>query len=68
MDTPQKAPLMREIVKGSSTIFIETHSNQHKCFVHIPNCSTEAFAMSQMIKYQFVQEIVNILGGGAGKY
>ena len=56
MDTPQKAPLMREIVKGSSTMFIETHNNQHKCFVHIPKCSTEASAMSQMIKYKFVQE------------
>ena len=65
MDTPQKAPLMREIVKGSSTMFIETHNNQQKCFVHIPKCSTEASAMLQMIKYKFVQEIVNILGGGA---
>ena len=55
---------MREIVKGSSTIFIETHSNQHKCFVHIPKCSTEASSMSQMIKYKFVREIINILGGG----
>ncbi len=46
MDTPQKAPLMREIVKGSSTMFIDTHNNQQKCFVHIPKCSTEASAMS----------------------
>jgi hypothetical protein len=65
MDTPQKAPLMREIVKDSSTIFIETNNNQQKYFVHIPKCLTEASAMSQMIKYKFVQEIVNILGGGA---
>jgi hypothetical protein len=65
MDTPEKAPLMREIVKGSSTLFIETHNNQQKCFVHISKYSTEASAMSQMIKYKFVQEIVNILGGGA---
>jgi hypothetical protein len=46
MDTPQKAPLMREIVKGSSaSMFIETHNNQQKYFVHIPKCSTEASAM-----------------------
>jgi hypothetical protein len=57
-------PLMREIVKGSSTM-LETHNNQQKCFVHIPKCSTEASAMSQMIKYKFVQEIIYILGGGA---
>jgi hypothetical protein len=56
---------MREIAKGSSTMCIETHNNQQKCFVHIPKCSTEASAMSQMIKSKFVQEIVNILGGGA---
>jgi hypothetical protein len=65
MDAPQKAPLMREIVKGSSTMFIETHNNPQNCFVHIPKCLTEASAMLQMIKYKFVQEIVNILGGGA---
>jgi hypothetical protein len=65
MDTPQKAPLTREIVKGYSTVFIETHNNQQKSFVHIPKCLTEASTMSQMIKYKFVQEIVNILGGGA---
>ena len=65
MDTPQKAPLMREIVKGYSTMFIETYNNQQKCFVHIPKCLTEASTMSQMIKYKFVQEMVNILGGGA---
>jgi hypothetical protein len=48
-------------VKGS-TIFIETHSNQQSSFVHIPKCSNEASAMSQIIEYKFLQEIVNILG------
>jgi hypothetical protein len=64
MDTPRKVPIMRELVKGS-TMFIETHNNQRKSFVHIPKCSTEKSAMSQMIKYRFLHEIVNILGGGA---
>jgi hypothetical protein len=62
--TPQRVPLMRELVKGS-TMFIETHNNQQTYFVHIPKCTTEKSAMSRMIKYRFLLEIVNILGGGA---
>jgi hypothetical protein len=34
MDSPQKAPLVRELVKGS-TLAIETLNNSHKKFIHI---------------------------------
>jgi hypothetical protein len=64
MDSPQNAPLMRELVKGP-TRFIDKHNNQQKPCVHIPKCSNEAYAVSQIIKSQFLQEIVNILGAGA---
>jgi hypothetical protein len=64
MDTPQKVSFMRELVKGS-IIFIETQNNQKKSCVHIPRCSNEASAISQIIKSKFLQEIVNILGAGA---
>jgi hypothetical protein len=51
MDTPQKVPaLMRELVKGS-TISIECHNNQSKKCVHIPQCSSDASAMTQAAKY-----------------
>ena len=40
MDTPQKVPFMRELVKGS-TMVIETLNNKQKSFVHIPRCATE---------------------------
>jgi hypothetical protein len=43
MDTPPKAPLMRQLVKGSA-IFIETHNDHQKRFAHIPKCSNEASA------------------------
>jgi hypothetical protein len=33
MDTPQKAPLMRELVKGLS-ITIETRNNSKKVYTH----------------------------------
>jgi hypothetical protein len=66
MDTPQKAPLMRELVKGSK-ISIECHNNTSKKFVHIPQCSNLSSAMSQNTKYKFVQEIVNTLGAGMEK-
>jgi hypothetical protein len=64
MATPQKVPLMRELVKGS-TISIETLNNQTKKYVHIPQCSSEASAMSQMVKYKFIHAIVETLGSGA---
>jgi hypothetical protein len=66
MDTPQKATLMRELVKGSK-ISIECHNNTSKKFVHIPQCSNLSSAMSQNVKYKFVQEIVNTLGAGTEK-
>jgi hypothetical protein len=67
MDTPQKASLMRELVvnKGSSTIYIETHNNQQKSVVRIPKYSNKASALTQSIKYKFLQEVVNIWGAGA---
>jgi hypothetical protein len=34
---------------------------------HIPQCSSEASAMSQAAKYKFIREIVNTLGAGAKK-
>jgi hypothetical protein len=43
MATPQKVPLMRELVKGS-TLSVQTHTNQSKKYVHIPKCSSEASA------------------------
>ena len=60
MDNCQKKPLMRELVKGS-TISIECINNQSKKFVHIPQCSNEASAMSQAAKYKFIREIVDTL-------
>jgi hypothetical protein len=66
MDTPQKAPLMRELVKGSS-ITIETLNNSSKMFIHVPQCSNQPSAMSQNVKYKFIQEIVYTLGAGAEK-
>jgi hypothetical protein len=66
MDTPQKAPLMRKLVKGS-TITIETLNNSPKKFIHIPQCSNESSAMLQNVKYRFVQEIVSTLGAGTDK-
>jgi hypothetical protein len=66
MASPQKVPLMRELVKGA-TISIESHNNQSKKYVHIPQCSSEASAMSQVAKYKFIQEIVDTLGAGAQK-
>jgi hypothetical protein len=66
MDTPQKAPLMRELVKGSS-ITIETLNNSSKKFIHVPQCSNQPSAMSQNVKYKFIQEIVYTLGAGAEK-
>jgi hypothetical protein len=37
MDSPQNVPLMKELVKGSPTIFIEkNHVNQKKQCAHIP--------------------------------
>jgi hypothetical protein len=66
MDTPQKAPLMRELVKGSS-ITIETLNNSSKKFIHVPQCSNQPSAMSQNVKYKFIQEIVYTLGAGAKK-
>jgi hypothetical protein len=64
MDTPEKVLLMRELVKGS-TFVIECHNNQPKKFVHIPQCSSEASAMSQAATYKFIHEIVDTLGAGA---
>ena len=64
MDTPQKAPLVRELVKGSS-FYVETLNNQKKKYIHIPQCSNEASAMSQNVKHKFAQEIVKTLGAGA---
>jgi len=64
MATPEKEPLMRELVKGA-TISIESLNNQQKKYVHIPQCSNEASAMSQVAKYKFIQEIVDTLGAGA---
>jgi hypothetical protein len=64
IDTPLKVPLMRALVKGS-TFSIERHNNQSKKFVHIPQCSSEASAMSQVTKYKFIQGIVGMLGAGA---
>jgi hypothetical protein len=55
MDTPQKAPLMRELVKGS-TIFIETHNNQQKMLYTFQNARMKSSAMSKIIKYKFLQE------------
>jgi hypothetical protein len=63
MDTPQKAPLMRELMKGP-TLTIETLNNQQKKFIRVPQCSKESSAMSQNVKHKFVQEIVNTLGAG----
>jgi hypothetical protein len=59
MDTRQKEPLMRELVKGS-TIIVECHNNKPKHFVHILQCSDEQSTLSQNVKYQFIQEIVNL--------
>jgi hypothetical protein len=64
MDSRQKEPLMRELVKGS-TIIVECHNNQPKKYVHIPQCSDERLALAQNVKYQFIREIVNTLGAGA---
>jgi hypothetical protein len=64
METPQKVPLMRELVKGS-TISIECRNNQSKKFVHIPQYSRKASAMSQVTKYRLIQEIVDTLGAAA---
>jgi hypothetical protein len=50
MDTSPKMPLMRDFVKGSTTL-IETHKDQPKSFVDIPKCWNEAYALSQTIKY-----------------
>jgi hypothetical protein len=66
LDTPQKVPLMRELVKGS-TFVIECHNNQPKKFVHIPQCPSKASAMSQATKYKFIHEIADTLGAGATK-
>jgi hypothetical protein len=63
MDSPQRAPLLRELVRGSS-VSIDALNNQKKKFVHIPQCSTQASVMSQNVKQKFVQEIVNTLGNG----
>jgi hypothetical protein len=66
MNTPQKAPLMRELVKGSTmTVPVETLNNSKKKFIHIPQCSNQPSAMSQNVKYKFIQEIVHTLGAGA---
>jgi hypothetical protein len=67
MDTCQKEPLMKELVKGS-TIIVECINNKSKTFVHIPRCSsTKALAMSQATKYKFISDIVGTLGTGAKK-
>ena len=66
MATPQKVPLIRELVKGA-TISVQSLNNQTKKYVHIPQCSSEASAMSQVVKYKFIQEIVDTLGSGAEK-
>ncbi len=66
MDTPQKAPLMRELVKGS-TLTIETLNNTNKKFVHIPQCLNQLSAMLQNMKYKFILEIVTTFQAGAKK-
>lgn len=66
MDTPQKAPLMRELVKGS-TISIECLNNLSKKYVHIPQCSSHKSAMTQARNLRFIHEIVDTLGAGAEK-
>jgi hypothetical protein len=57
---------MRELVKGS-TIIVETLNSFRKKFIHIPQCSNQPSAMSQNVKYKFIQEIVHTLGAGAEK-
>jgi hypothetical protein len=66
MDTPEKAPLMRELLKGS-TITVESVNNKPKKFIYIPRCSSQSSVMSQNGKNQFIQEIVLTLGAGAEK-
>jgi hypothetical protein len=66
MATPEKVPVIRKLVKGA-TISVHTLNNQTKKYVHIPQCSSEASAMSQVAKYKFIQEIVDTLGAGAEK-
>jgi hypothetical protein len=66
MDTTQKVPLMRELVKGS-TITVESHNNQTKKFIHIPQCCSELSAVAQAAKYNYIREIVETLGAGAEK-
>jgi hypothetical protein len=63
-DTPQRAPLLRELVKGSS-LSIEALNNKDKTFIRVPQCSNEASAMSQNVKHKFAQEIAKTLGAGA---
>ena len=41
MNTPQKAPLMRELVKGSSFYAVETLNNQKEKFIHIQQARGE---------------------------
>ena len=53
-------------MKGS-TFIVECINNQSKKFVHIPQCSSEASAMSQAAKYKCIREIVDTLGAGAEK-
>jgi hypothetical protein len=66
MDTPQKVPLMRKLVKGS-TISIECHNNVSKKFVHIQQCSSHKSAITQAHNPKFIHKIVDMLGAGAKK-
>jgi hypothetical protein len=63
MKTPEKAPIMRRLIDGS-TVSIESINNKAKKFVHIPLCTNEASASASFRKYKVVEEIVSTLGGG----
>ena len=64
MDTPQRAPLLRELVKGPK-FALDALNNQRKNYVFVPQCSNEASAMQQNSRHQFVQEIADTFGAGA---
>jgi hypothetical protein len=64
MKTPEKIPVMRKLLAGSSSATIHSMNNKTKRYIHVPQCANSATAAMAFRKYNVVEQIVETVGAG----